>query len=79
MNCREKKFKKKIKKNVTPTPPTTPNFKVTKHKVKKSISGMQLSWAKPGNPREAGTNRREERGRRREGGGEGPERSRVAS
>ena len=34
---------------------------------------MQLSWAKPGNPREggkAGTNRREERGRRREGGGE---------
>ena len=39
------------------------NVKVTKHQVLKSISGMQLScaiitlqisWAKPGNPREEG-------------------------
>ena len=39
------------------------NFKVTKHQILKSISGMQLScaiitlqifWAKPGNPREGG-------------------------
>ena len=30
------------------------NFKVTKHQLLKSISGMQLSWAKPGNPREGG-------------------------
>ena len=39
------------------------HFKVTKHQVLKSISGMQLScviitlqifWAKPGNPREGG-------------------------
>ena len=35
---------------------------------------MQLSWAKPGNPREggkAGTNRREERGEREEERGRG--------
>ena len=50
-----------------PPPPPHPtggeNFKVTKHKVLKSIPGMQLScaiitlqifWAKPGNPREGG-------------------------
>ena len=30
------------------------NFKVTKLQGLKSISGMQLSWAKPGNPREGG-------------------------
>ena len=30
------------------------NFKVTKHQLLKSISEMQLSWAKPGNPREGG-------------------------
>ena len=30
---------------------TGENFKVTKRQVLKSISGMQLSWAKPGNPR----------------------------
>ena len=49
-------------KNLTPTPPLPTggggvrgeNFKVTKHQVLKSISGMQLSWAKPGNPREGG-------------------------
>ena len=41
------------------------NFKVTRHQVLKSISGMQLSWAKPGNPREC---RRQGRiGERREG------------
>ena len=46
------------------------NFKVTKHQLLKSISGMQLSWAKPGNPREGGREGRiGERGRR-EGGGE---------
>ena len=63
------------------------NVKVTKHQVLTSISGMQLSWAKPGNPMEggqnAGTNRREgreggERGERGRGR-EGPERSRVTS
>ena len=50
-------------KRLSPTHPTTSdgggggrgeNFKVTRHKVLKSISGMQLSWAKPGNPREGG-------------------------
>ena len=61
--------RKIILKNVTPTPPKPPhpphppdggggfrgeNFKVTKHQVLKSISGMQLSWTKPGNPREGG-------------------------
>ena len=47
---------------------------------------MQLSWAKPGNPREGGREgrigdrgEREGRGRERESGREGPERSRVSS
>ena len=51
---------------------------------------MQLSWAKPGNPREGGREggregrigdrgEREERGRGRGSGREGPERSRVSS
>ena len=30
------------------------NFKVTRHQVLKSISGMQLPWAKPGSQREGG-------------------------
>ena len=50
------------KKNVTTTPPHPTagggvkgeNFKVTMHQLLKSISEMQLSWAKPGNPREGG-------------------------
>ena len=75
MNCREKKC------NPQPTHPTPSdgggggvrgdNLKVTKHQVLKSVSGMQLSWAKPGNPREGRRQgrigeREEERGRRRE-------------
>ena len=66
----KKNYCRKKKKNVTTTPPHPTgmgwgkgeNFKVTKHQLLKSISGMQLSWAKPGNPREGGreggTNRR---------------------
>ena len=52
---------KNNKQNVTPTPSDGmgggvrgENFKVTKHQLLKSISGMQLSWVKPGNPREGG-------------------------
>ena len=33
---------------------TGENFKVTKHQVLKSISGMRLTWTKPGNPRAGG-------------------------
>ena len=83
------------KKNVTTTPPHPTggggggvkgeNFKVTKHQLLKSISGMQLSWAKPGNPREGGREgrigergERDERRRGRESGRESPERSRVS-
>ena len=57
-NCRQNRYKKV---NPHPTPSDGggggvrgENFKVTKHQVLKSISGMQLSWAKPGNPREGG-------------------------
>ena len=62
----EKIDKKKIAEKITKTcnPHPTPsdggggvrgeNFKVTKLQGLKSISGMQLSSAKPGNPREGG-------------------------
>ena len=40
---------------LTPTPwGGGENFKVTRHQVLKSISGMQLPWAKPGSQREGG-------------------------
>ena len=64
-NCRENRWKKNSADKITKTcnPHLTPsdgggvrgeNFKVTKLQGLKSISGMQLSWAKPGNPRERG-------------------------
>ena len=67
MNCRQNRY---FLLAPAPTHPTGgggwvmgENFKVTKHQVLKSISGMQLYcaiiklqifWAKPGNPREGG-------------------------
>ena len=65
-NCQENRQKKNSAEKITKTrnPHPTPsdggggvrgeNVKVTKLQGLKSISGMQLSWAKPGNPREGG-------------------------
>ena len=59
-NCRENRYKSF----------RGDNLKVTKHQFLKSVSGMHLSWAKPGNPREGRRQGRiGERGRG-EGGGE---------
>ena len=59
---KKKKSAEKITKTCNPHPTPSDggggfrgeNVKVTKLQGLKSISGMQLSWAKPGNPREGG-------------------------